>query len=438
MTPAGRPTYGRDVEAGEVGDPRELRLAQPDVEVEPVRAADLLAQERPQRAAVDPADHLADQVAVEQRRLAAAVTRLPQRRLRGDQRAHPVPVEQRLRRRRLLQQRVPGLVAEHLAQRRRRDHLRPVRRQRRVEVEHARGRPAPARTRPRTAWSPSRASPGCPRPTAGCRAASAWPAPQVDDPLPAVVHRHARRRSPPAASCSSSTASNASRDRREVGGRGALGVHAPMVALAWPGGPDRPVHRRQPGRCAAVPRDGPAGRGRATAAQPRRPAQPGGRPAVHPGARSRCARRPSGRSTSRCSATPSRSGIPELREAIAGHHRPDARPRRVPRRRRGHDRVLGRVPARVPGGLRGGRPGGDRAAGLRLLPQRAHRARLRGRRAAGRTGVPVPADRRDARVPRRAGAGAGGRQPREPHRDDAGARRARRARVLVRGSGACS
>ena len=35
----------------------------------------------------------------------------------------------------------------------------------------------------------------------------------------------------------------------------------------------------------------------------------------------RSARRPSGRSTSRCSATPSRSGIPELREAIAGHHR---------------------------------------------------------------------------------------------------------------------
>ena len=37
-------------------------------------------------------------------------------------------------------------------------------------------------------------------------------------------------------------------------------------------------------------------------------------------------------------------------------------------------------------------------------------------------GVTVPADRRDARGPRRAGAGAGGRQPREPHRHDAGAR----------------
>ena len=73
--------------------------------------------------------------------------------------------------------------------------------------------------------------------------------------------------------------------------------------------------------------------------------------------------------------------------AARGDRRPppaDARPRRRPRRRRRHHRLLRRVPAGVPRRLRGRRPGGDRPAGLPLLPQRAHRARLRGRRAAGR------------------------------------------------------
>ncbi len=56
------------------------------------------------------------------------------------------------------------------------------------------------------------------------------------------------------------------------------------------------------------------------------------------------------------------------------------RHRRDARRRRRHDRLLGWLPARLPRGLRRGRPGGDGAAGLPLLPQRAHRARLRGRR----------------------------------------------------------
>ena len=70
------------------------------------------------------------------------------------------------------------------------------------------------------------------------------------------------------------------------------------------------------------------------------------------------------------------SGIPELRQAIAGHHR----------RRHGvevsaADVVVttgssGGIPARLPGGLRGRRPGRDGPARLPVLPQRAHRARL--------------------------------------------------------------
>ena len=128
-------------------------------------------------------------------------------------------------------------------------------------------------------------------------------------------------------------------------------------------------------------------------------------------------------------------GIPELREAIAGAPRAGCTASTVDtRRRRGDDGVLGRLPARVPGGLRGRRPGGDRAARLPLLPQRAHRAGLRGGRAADRPGVPVPADRGDARGARRAGAGAGRREPGEPDRHDARARRAGGPRDLVRGA----
>ena len=48
-------------------------------------------------------------------------------------------------------------------------------------------------------------------------------------------------------------------------------------------------------------------------------------------------------------------------------------------------------------------------------------------------GDTVPADRRDARGPRRAGAGAGGRQPANPTGTMLAPERARRARVLVRG-----
>ena len=44
-----------------------------------------------------------------------------------------------------------------------------------------RDRPAPGRTRPRTAWRPSRAAPGCPPATAGCRPR---PPGRPTDPLP--------------------------------------------------------------------------------------------------------------------------------------------------------------------------------------------------------------------------------------------------------------
>ena len=99
-------------------------------------------------------------------------------------------------------------------------------------------------------------------------------------------------------------------------------------------------------------------------------------------------------STTTCSATRWRPGIPELREAIAAHHARfhglDVSP---------DDVVVttgssGWLPAGVPGRVRGRRPGGDRAAGLPLLPQRPHRAGLRGGRAADRAGAPLPADGR--------------------------------------------
>ena len=66
---------GRDVrpegvvETGEVYRPGLLGRAQPEREIEPVRPADLLAQEPADGAPVDPAYQLADQVPIEQRRL---------------------------------------------------------------------------------------------------------------------------------------------------------------------------------------------------------------------------------------------------------------------------------------------------------------------------------------------------------------------------------
>ena len=108
------------------------------------------------------------------------------------------------------------------------------------------------------------------------------------------------------------------------------------------------------------------------------------------------------------------TGVPELREAIAGHHR-RARHRRRPRRRRRHHRLERRLPARgLPRRLRARRPGGDGPARLSLLPQRPDRARLRGGRAS--TAVPRPASSRPSRSSRPPGTSRGVVSPAPPTR----------------------
>ena len=126
-------------------------------------------------------------------------------------------------------------------------------------------------------------------------------------------------------------------------------------------------------------------------------------------------------------------GIPELREAIAAHHK------------RFHGIDVSTDDVVVTTGSSGGfllaflaafesgRPGGDRAAGLPLLPQRADRSGLRGGRASDRTPGPLPADRRDARGSRRADQGTRRRVTRQPHRHDAAPRGAGSTREVVRG-----
>src|SRR6185436_16804794 len=108
------------VETGQVGGPGQLAIAEADVEVELVRAADLLAEEPAQGAAVDPADDLAEQVAVEQRRPAPRGTGSPGRLLSGQQRAHQLPVVERLLRRSLVEDDDARAVGQDLTDRGRR------------------------------------------------------------------------------------------------------------------------------------------------------------------------------------------------------------------------------------------------------------------------------------------------------------------------------
>ena len=402
----------------------ELGLAQPDVEVEAERPADLLAQERAPASGRRP----------------GARPRRPGGRRAAPTRPHAVPGSQR------------GCCAASSA------HIRSQSRSASAgagSLEHddartwwlstwrsvvarrpspastspaarrgpaPRGRRAPARTRPRTAWSPSTASPGCPRPTAACRPRRRT---RPTGRRPSAPRCHTATAAPvaPAASCSSSTASNTSRTGANVGGRRALGVHAPMVAASVAG--CAPTDLFTVASRANVPpfhvMDLLAAAARA-AAQPRRPAQPGRRASRRRPRRCRCARRPSGRSTSRCSATPSRSASPSCA-------------RRSPATTAGCTGSTstpttswsppGRPAASCSRSSRPSRPG-DRVAIARpgyacyrnvLTALGCEVVEL-----AGRTGDAVPADRRDARGARRAGAGAGGRQPRQPHRHDAGAR----------------
>ena len=131
-------------------------------------------------------------------------------------------------------------------------------------------------------------------------------------------------------------------------------------------------------------------------------------------------------------------GIPPLRAAIAGHYG------------RAYGLDVAPEDVVVTTGSSGGfllaflaafdvgRPRGHGPPRLPLLPQHPHGAGLRGRRAAVRARDPLPAHRRDARGPRRAGEGAGGRQPGQPDRHRARPRRAGRARAPGARTTACS
>src|SRR5262249_27757830 len=95
----------------------ELAASEADVEVEPPARGDLLAPERPERAAVGAADELAAKVPVEERVLAVHGARLPPRSLGREQPARPLPVEEHLGGLRVAEGDQPGLVAQRLPNR---------------------------------------------------------------------------------------------------------------------------------------------------------------------------------------------------------------------------------------------------------------------------------------------------------------------------------
>src|SRR5580692_10373721 len=111
---------------------------QAEGEVQPERAADLLAQEPSDAAPVDPADQLADQVAVEQRRFAVVGTGLPRRLLRGQQRAQVVPVVEGLGGHLPVEYHHSGLMRKHVADRGRGAEFGPVPLHGRVQGEPSR------------------------------------------------------------------------------------------------------------------------------------------------------------------------------------------------------------------------------------------------------------------------------------------------------------
>ena len=85
------------------------------MEVEPPGRRDLLREEAPDAAPVDPPDDLADEVAVEAGLLAVPGPRLPERRRRGEQPGEVFPVEERLGRLRLAEGEDPRLVGQQVA-----------------------------------------------------------------------------------------------------------------------------------------------------------------------------------------------------------------------------------------------------------------------------------------------------------------------------------
>jgi len=116
-------------------------LREPDPEVEVERFGDLLAEERAQRAAADTPHDFSDEVPEGQGAVAVARARMPQRLLCGQRVDHEIPVTQSSIGNRLAQRGHTRLVVEQLANGNRflsvLAELRPVRRDRRVDVELA-------------------------------------------------------------------------------------------------------------------------------------------------------------------------------------------------------------------------------------------------------------------------------------------------------------
>ena len=115
-------------------------VGEADVQVEPERAGDLVAEVRAEAAARDAPHHLADQPAEGDGVVAVRRAGLPPRLLRGQRGAHRVPVVERLGRQRA--RAPPAAPARWLSSQRtgmralpRLRELRPVRRHRRVEIE---------------------------------------------------------------------------------------------------------------------------------------------------------------------------------------------------------------------------------------------------------------------------------------------------------------
>ena len=169
-----------------------VRLGKSDPQVEIERFGNLLAKERAERATGDAAHDLADEMAVRERVVAVARAGRPQRRLLGEPVHDELPVAVPVLGNRLRERGEPGLMCEQHAHGDRvlavLRELRPVRRDRRVEVElAARDEHVRAQRGGALGARPDHADRvAFPRPPG--RGVGA-PAPEVDDRL--AVERHA-------------------------------------------------------------------------------------------------------------------------------------------------------------------------------------------------------------------------------------------------------
>ena len=218
-----------------VVEPRQLDRAclvagvEAEGEVEAERAADLVPEEASERTAVHPPHELADEVPVEQGRLAVRRSGRPCRLLAGEQRAQLLPVVEDLGRCRLVERDDPGLMREHMPNGRRCAEVGPVALHRRIEVESTsvdeqqradRRERLADRVRHDDAVLPPRLRTGCVGPAA----------PEVDDPVTVVP-------------------------RCDRGSRSGLLIHQIGESLAnrREPGVDRSVHHDQPGTTSFPP-----------------------------------------------------------------------------------------------------------------------------------------------------------------------------------------